>query len=632
MSTKVEVNVKVTGAQQATDEIADVGHAAEDTNETVGQMSGALDKMTGGMITAFRGIGTGLKGAVKGLKTFKGALMATGIGALIVLIGSLASYISNTAEGAGELEKTMGGLGGAMEPLKTRAAEMGKSLWEAVTNPRKAWEGLKSAAQGVWDTLKGISNYIKEAFLLRFAKMQRGILKAKIAFVEFTGIGEDGLKSLEIQLKAMNKVVEDFEKNTEEAAKTAAEPFVKLAENVMGVVEEMGNAYDLGKLLAEQAIRLRAAQRQLAKSFAEGRAQIKEYNMVAEDVTRTTDERVEAAKAAMEIEKNLMAQRQAAAAEELRIARARDAMGTTDEETLEELNQLEVNLINIRMESAEMQTTLQNKINAIVKEGIALKKQARDEEQADLQARYDRQDELEQSLLDEQEAEVQAVAQKYDKLYELAEEFGYGEAELTEKRNAELKAINDKYRKQEEDAEKASADKKAAIKKAEIQGKFNIAKAFLGLVSALNDKADGEDEQAARKAFARGKAIQMAGAVMATAQAVIAAIAAPPVGLGTPAGIPGAISAGLTGAAQIATIAKQKFPSAGGGGSSVSGAGSVSTPTMTMASVPDTFAQSATAPTGEPEIAQTPLRTYVVSTEVTTAQQLDSEISNRATL
>jgi hypothetical protein len=458
--------------------------------------------------------------------------------------------------------------------------------------------------------------------------MQQGLLKARIAFAEFTGASEQELKTLNIVLEASEIAIADLKKEAVEAGAEAVQPFIDAGNAVKEFFNEMGDAYDQGKLLAEQSIALRDAQRQLKVAFAEGRAQIKEYNMVAEDTTRSVQDRIEAAEKAMEIEQSLMAQRQHLAAEELRIFKARDAMGNTDEEALETIADMETNLINIRRESAELQTTLQNKLNTIRQQGVAA---TQAEEKADteaLEARYERMDALEMALLSAQEAEIDAVAKKYDELYLLAEEFGYGEAELTEQRNAELAAINDKYRDAETAKDKKASDDKIKLKHQEMKASFDLAAAGLELLTALNESDEEQNEERARKAFKRGKAIQMAGAVMATAQAVIAALAAPPVGLGFPAGLPGAVTAGITGAAQIASIAKQKFP--GGGGDGVT-ADTISTP-GTAALVPDTFAPGATTPGIEPEITASPMKAYVVGQDVTNQQQIDTELAHRATL
>lgn len=636
MAAEVNVRVNVTGAEQAEQQLDNVGKAGAKAAGSTDAAFAGLDRASGGLITRMRGVRSVIGNVAKGMKTLRGAIISTGIGALIVALGSLYSWMSQTVEGGGELEKTMGGISGAMEPLKKRAAEAGKSLFEAIKDPSIAWEGFRSSLVSAWNTLKGIATFIKKALIVRFAEMQQATIRMRISFMEFTGASEAELKAMNLVLEASEVALADLKKEAVKAGVEAVQPFIEAGNAVKEFFNEMGDAYDQGKLLAEQSIALRHAQRDLKVAFAQGRAEIKEYNMVAEDTTKSVEERIEAAEKAMAIEQRLMAQRQHVAAEELRIFKARDAMGNTDEEALEKIADLEANLINIRTESAELQTTLQNKLNTIRQQATAAAeaeiKAAEEKEKAEqeaLDAQFERLQELEIALADAQTAEVVAVGQKYDHLLELAAEFGYNEQELIDKQNAEIAAINEKYRKEEEAKVKASEEAKAKTKAASIKAGFDLAKAGLELLTALNENDEEQNEQRAKAAFKRGKAIQMAGAVMATAQAVIAALAAPPVGLGFPAGLPGAVTAGITGAAQIATIAKQKFPGGGGGGVT---AETVSGPVSTAALVPDTFAPGATSPTTEPEITASPMRAYVVSRDMTQQQEIDTELAHRATL
>jgi hypothetical protein len=176
---------------------------------------------------------------------------------------------------------------------------------------------------------------------------------------------------------------------------------------------------------------LRTAQRDLSVEFAEGRAQIKEYNMIAEDVTQTLEDRLVAAQKAIDIERELMAERQRIAQEEFDIAQARAAQSDTSEDDLDNLAQLEVNLINIRTESAEMQTTLNNKLNIIRAEA---KRKANEEAQAIKDAEKEKQDAIKETqrvmreeedkrletlrdyLKTEEELELEAFQEKADLL------------------------------------------------------------------------------------------------------------------------------------------------------------------------------------------------------------------------
>ena len=98
--------------------------------------------------------------------------------------------------------------------------------------------------------------------------------------------------------------------------------------------------------------------------------------------------------------------------------------------------------------------------------------------------------------------------------------------------------------------------------------------------------------------------------------------------MGIPAGIPGAVLAAATGAAQIATIAKTKF---GGGGSgetpsidASAGGGQAQAPSFNV--VGDSGVNQLA------QIQQQPVQAFVVSGEVTTSQALDRNRVQNATL
>ena len=106
-------------------------------------------------------------------------------------------------------------------------------------------------------------------------------------------------------------------------------------------------------------------------------------------------------------------------------------------------------------------------------------------------------------------------------------------------------------------AQVAGIDKEiAAEKKRDGKSKESLAK-----IAALEKKKENME----RKAFEKNKKVQMAVTVANTAAAMMAAVAAPPIGLGPLAGIPLAVAMGVMGALQLAAIAGTSYS---GGGSS----------------------------------------------------------------
>ena len=235
--------------------------------------------------------------------------------------------------------------------------------------------------------------------------------------------------------------------------------------------------------------------------------------------------------------------------------------------------------------------------------------------------------------LTEQEKEERAVEEKYFRLIELAKQNGLDTTELEIARLNELNDINLEYA----DKQKAIDDEVAANKKAldeeeiarnkevldkRLQMTNDAFSAISGLVTALA----GDNEKAQEKAFKINKAISIAQAVINTAGAITAAINPAVGGLGIPAGLPGAALAAATGIAQVATIAKTKFEGGGGGGGVDAPATSVEAQAPQFNVVGDSGVNQLAT------LQQQPTQAFVVSGEVTTAQALDRNRVQNATL
>ena len=95
----------------------------------------------------------------------------------------------------------------------------------------------------------------------------------------------------------------------------------------------------------------------------------------------------------------------------------------------------------------------------------------------------------------------------------------------------------------------------AAEKRRDGQSKESLAK-----IAQMEKKKEAMQ----KKAFEQNKKVQMAVTIANTAASIMAALSAPPIGLGPAAGMPMAIMAGAMGALQLAVIAKTKYQGGGG--------------------------------------------------------------------
>jgi len=218
--------------------------------------------------------------------------------------------------------------------------------------------------------------------------------------------------------------------------------------------------------------------------------------------------------------------------------------------------------------------------------------------------------------LTKQELEVQAVNDKYFNLIEQAKKYGEDTSILEKAQAAELLEIKD-------------ANTKASIELSEKEAeakKQNLAKVGNAL---------GSFAELAGKETAAGKALAISQALISTyqsAQTSYASLAPIPI-VGTALGIAAAGAAVAGGLKQIQSIKSVKVPNSGGGGGAyVGGAGGVG-----AAPAPPSFNVVGASNSNQLAEAigaqeQQPIQAYVVSNDVTTAQSLQNNIVEGATI
>ena len=106
MSVKKEIEIVVNskGAKKGLDDITE---SVNKSDEAANDLTSSLDKMTGGAISAFKGVVSGVKKGVLAMKTLKTAIAATGIGLLVIAVGALTAAFTSSEEGQNKMAKIM---------------------------------------------------------------------------------------------------------------------------------------------------------------------------------------------------------------------------------------------------------------------------------------------------------------------------------------------------------------------------------------------------------------------------------------------------------------------------------------------------------------------------------------------
>jgi hypothetical protein len=228
----------------------------------------AIDNLTGGAITKFRGLTKGIGGAVKGFKTLRGAIISTGIGALVVALGTLVTYFTNTQRGADLVSKAMDGIGAAFAVITDRISLIGESLIKFFQGDfRGAIDGVKDAFTGVTDEiireteaayqLRDALNNLKDeeiGLIAVNAERRKGIAEARLIAEDETLAVQERIDALDKAAELENQILEDQLRIARERARISQEQ-LDLGESSRQEIEENARLQAAVSELETQSLR-----------------------------------------------------------------------------------------------------------------------------------------------------------------------------------------------------------------------------------------------------------------------------------------------------------------------------------------------------------------------------------------
>ena len=242
-----EVIIELIARTQAAEgKIKDLEGKIKETKKTTEEataatkgMTNQLDKMTGGAVTAFRGIVNGAKSGVVAMTTLKGAIAATGIGLLVVAVGSLATMFSKTQEGAEMFNKITAGIGATINVVIDRISMLGKAITLVFKGQfSEAANVAKNAIKGVGDEIEretrlaiGLAE-ATDQLEKREAEMILTSAKRRAQIEDLRLAAEDQTKSTEEQAAALREAIRLQREEADEQIAIAKERARIIAEEV----------------------------------------------------------------------------------------------------------------------------------------------------------------------------------------------------------------------------------------------------------------------------------------------------------------------------------------------------------------------------------------------------------------
>lgn len=373
-----------------------------------------------------------------GMKILRGAIISTGIGALIVALGSLISYFTSTQEGVNKVNKVLTPLKVLFQTLFGVVQQVGKVLVEAF---KAAWEPIKKVGEFIG------------TFLITPIKQVVGVVKGlgKILTGDFKGAWEE-----------VKKPAQDLVNKGKEMGKAVGEARAKYAElgkEMKGIVGGIGDTMDEA---LKRGQRIEEINQKLVKSEAEHiektealKELFAEQNQIARDTSKSVEEREKAAKASVETLKQINAlARERNQLEVERIELQQKSNDTSDEEKADlARKKAELNAANREMLNAE---TAQNKVINSIRNTARQEENARAKEQAD-KARARMQEELKQQreAVEEYVKTNSAVAKSLQERLAIEEKGMQDRLAVLEKEKSKGLIKKNEYEKQKREIEEA---------------------------------------------------------------------------------------------------------------------------------------------------------------------------------
>lgn len=581
------------------------------TSSNLDGVSNAADKATGGAITKFKALTGSVKSVTMGFKTLRGAILASGIGALVIGVVALVTAFKSSEEGQNKFAKIMGVIGAITGNFVDLLADLGEKIIGVFENPKQA--------------IKDFVNLLKNNIINRFEGLIELIPQlGKSIQLLFKGQFKEAGKTA---LNAVAKVslgVEDMSGKIEAATKATK-----------GFIDEQIREANIAAGIADKRASAEKKQRDLIVERAKAeqrRADLLEKAAAKDQFT--AEQRIKFLEEAAALDEEITNKAIAAAKLKLEAKQQENALARSTKADLEEEARLEAELINL-------ETNRLRKAKATTAQIVGARREAAAEQKAlDAQTAADKKAADDAELLRQKEKadaelairdavaisqaekdalEIQKAGEKYDALIERAKKFGLDTTELEKSKEETIAELKNKF------AEQNSSNEIKWEKLTQTEKNMIVAQGLNNLSTILG------------KESAAGKAAAIAAATIQTYESATASyksLAGIPI-IGPALGAAAAGAAIVSGLANVKKIVSTKTPQMGGagGGGGASG-GRPSAPTQSTPPAFNVVGGSTANQLGDviAESTKKPVKAYVTSNDVTSAQSLDRNIIEEATI
>lgn len=396
----------------------------------------------GALSVAMKAQAVATTGSSNALKIFKVALISTGIGAIVVALGSLIAAFVSTQRGIDAVNKVLTPLKEVFATLigflQTKALSIFDQLKKAIDNPKQAFSDLLDFIKtNVTNRFNGLIQFFKGwagVFVNSWKVLGLNIKKATndIPFIG-AGLGKDALKKLD----------EDIEKakdSVKKGVKDMADGFIavntgiangtdKLANIANGISNASKEAIERGKQIQALTEKIRKSEQSYKLDIAKNNLQAEKMKFILEDETKSMEERNKAGKEYLRLIESSGKREIDLMNMKVKLMKLQEQANDTSDEQIQERMDLEAESLEKLAALTGRQIEVRNKLNSMEKDAIAKleeqKKKALEEEKKQASELAKFKDEVSKKSVEKQIANLQIQQEKEKVLFAgtKAEEF-----------------------------------------------------------------------------------------------------------------------------------------------------------------------------------------------------------------
>lgn len=376
-----------------------------------GQIQGVMGQLNQ-IKTALTGAGTAMKGyavATSGgsnaLKIFKIALISTGVGAIVVALGSLIGAFLSTQRGIDAVNKVLTPLKEVFATLvgflQTKALAIFDRLKEAINNPKQAFSDLLDFIKtNVTNRFNGLIQFFKGwagVFVNSWKVLGLNIKKATndIPFIG-AGLGKDALKKLDADIEKAKDSVKKGVKDMADGFIAVNTGITNGTDKIKGMVNDAVKgskvAIERGKQIQALTEKIRQSEMTYKRDMAQNNLLAEKMKFILEDETKSMAERNKAGKEYLRLITESGKREIDITNMKVKLMKLEEEANDTSDEQKQERYDLEAESMEKLAALTGRQIEVRNKLNAMEKDAVtkqaeAQKKLAEDKAKADEDAR-----------------------------------------------------------------------------------------------------------------------------------------------------------------------------------------------------------------------------------------------------